>query len=142
MIQKISLSEIDFTDPIFTSLKQDYPTFEQWVSKIKKDEKNRVVFGDLSEVGMLKNIAIVKIKDTNGYPKISTFKVSPIYINNGLGNQLLEQIIFYLKSLSSSKVFIDVFPKHEILTSFIVKRGFSFIETTSSGENRFVKDLF
>lgn len=141
MIQKISLSEIDFTDPIFTSLKQDYPSFEQWVSKIKKDGENRVVFGDLSETGVLKNIAILKIKDTNGYPKISTFKVNPMYINNGLGNQLLERVIFYLKSLSSLKVFIEVFPKHEILTSFIVKRGFSFIETTSSGENRFVKDL-
>lgn len=141
MIQKLSLSEIDFTDPIFTSIKNDYPSFEEWVAKIKKDADNRSVFGEVSDSGVLKSISILKIEDTNGYPKISTFKVSPLFVNKGLGSQLLEKVVLFLKSCDVEKVFIELFPKHEILTSFIVKRGFTFLETTSSGENRFAKTL-
>lgn len=140
-IQALNLSGIDFSDPIFGSVRNDYPSFDTWVEKIQKEPNNRVAFGDYDNNGILKAIAIIKLEDVDGHPKISTFKVAPSFINNGLGSRLMENVIAFLKERSVHKIFIEFFPKQETLISFVRKYGFELAAINTSGEYRFVKTL-
>lgn len=140
-VQVLNLLGIDFSDPIFKSVKNDYPSFDTWVDKIRKELNNRIAFGDYDSNGSLTNIAIVKLQDIDGYPKISTFKVASSFTNKGLGSQLMETVIAFLKEQSVHKVFIEFFPKQETLISFVRKYNFELAAINTSGEYRFVKTL-
>lgn len=140
-IQVLKLLEIDFSDPIFKSVKNDYPSFDTWVEKIQKESNNRVAFGDYDSNGSLTNIAIIKLQDIDGYPKISTFKVASSFTNKGLGSQMMETVIAFLKERSVHKIFIEFFPKQETLISFVRKYGFELAAINTSGEYRYFKKL-
>ena len=100
-IIKKSLSNIDVSDIFFDSLRNDYPNFNEWFLRKKKenyyayvtmDKNNKLLsFLMLKEENYQELNDVVKKFDlvNKKFLKVSTFKVS--YTGNGIGNKYLNE---------------------------------------------------
>lgn len=137
MLHKRSLSLLDFSDPIFNSLREDYPGFDSWVARSLLDPvEKRYSFSATSLQG-LKAVAIVKQHEDALVSKLCTFKVSELAAGEGLGSALLEAVLSEVKNNGSSAIIVDFFPEQLQLQSFFESKGFIQVDGLPSGEMRY-----
>lgn len=140
MITPISTSHIDFSDPLFESLYQDYPTFKEWCSKVSREPETRKAWvANAPDAGLIA-IAIIKLGegvhgDASLSAKLSTFKISEGASAQGIADQLLSSVLLFLVEKRVETLFVTVFPKYEPLLSYLTDRGFRVTEArTPLGE--------
>ncbi len=133
-IIKKSLSNIDVSDIFFDSLRNDYPNFNEWFLRKKKenyyayvtmDKNNKLLsFLMLKEENYQELNDVVKKYDlvNKKFLKVSTFKVS--YTGNGIGNKYLSIIDVTAKKVGACLIYITVYPKLEVFIEFLKRHGY------------------
>ncbi len=135
-------------DPFFDSLKDDYPEFENWFSKISKE--GRKCWVHFKEDGNLGAVLIYKIENepidsTPSFPaknrlKISTFKVER------LGYKIGELFIKLSVEYSIKNNLVEIYLTHfttpdDHLVELINEYGFYKVARNNGGEDVYLKEL-
>ncbi|MFW8602478.1 GNAT family N-acetyltransferase [Desulfobacterota bacterium M19] len=139
--------EIDTNDLIFNSLREDYQGFNEWLIKCKRDHRHAYV---VKSEGSNAIAAIAILKKENNLPngqkgkvlKICTFKVSPNFGGNKLGELLLKAIFEYLVVNKYRFAYFTTYEKQDQLIEFAKDFGFFEIDNNHSDQElAFCKNL-
>lgn len=120
---------LDDADPIFSSLRSDYPEFDNWLQRCREQHRDVLQIKDPVE-NRLAGIAILKREDRSehGLPagslKICTFKVAEQYAGQRYGELLLRAIFAYAEGNGFRESYVTVHPHHELLIFFLEQFGF------------------
>jgi hypothetical protein len=146
-VQITKAHNLDASDRIFVSVRQDYPEFDQWLLKCKREHRQAWIVHapDTTYAG----VSIVKRENRPdlGMPnktlKICMFKISDTHTGFRYGELLLRDVLNYAERNQFHFLFVEVFPKHERLIAFLTEFGFYDLRSnTQRGEFRLGKRLF
>ena len=144
-VEKRPLYLVDSTDPIFDSLRSDYPEFDDWLARASRAGREAwVVLGPDSSYAA---VAIFKSDDDEfrlggKVLKLSTMKVSAEFQGSRYGELLLKTLFEHLHQNSYDHVWVTVFEKHAGLISLLEQFGFYRIEErTPRNELVYAKSL-
>jgi GNAT superfamily N-acetyltransferase len=133
---------IDESQPIFDSLRIDYPAFDRWLFKVKRDAMNRRCWVVIDDDGHYDAIAIVKIDDEIAieHPvpatKIATFKVDDRRAGDKVGELLLRAVLTWAASQPSiERLFVEIKPDKDGLIWFLEQFGFSRVSSARNNGN-------
>lgn len=147
VVQSLSFSDVDFTDSIFDSVRQDYPDFSEWIQRCLAGRERRLAFAIQEASGSYRAVAIVKIGEgpagvnPQGM-KISTFRVAPSEVGGGCADRLLEAILQLAFQEEVLDLFVTVPPGHDDLIRYLERSGFRRAPTaTSKGEHVYTANL-
>lgn len=124
--------EIDLKAPIFESLREDYPPFDNWF-KEKCCKANRhcwTVELDSELAGILiwkdeaSNDAPDSLKTFQKILKVCTYKVSDTYRGEKYGELLLKQALWFTYKNAYDVCYLTVFDKHDFLIKLLENYGF------------------
>lgn len=138
--------DIDASDPIFDSLRQDYPGFDSWLAKCKREHRPAWAIEGHSR-RRLSGVCIVKTEhEALGLPgkilKLCTFKVMEGYHGNRYGELLLKCAFDYAFENHFSGLYLTVYPKYEELIALMEAFGFRARETSlETGEAVLMKRI-
>jgi SAM-dependent methyltransferase len=145
--EMIAFDRIDFSDPIFDSIRSDYRTHEQWCKHAMQTSQCRCAFairgGDKKYAG----IVILKAGEGPDGPspaglKISTFKVASEAQAHGIADLLLSEVFARAIELQADLVFTTVLPGHEDVARYLELRGFRRgAHDLDRGERIYVADI-
>lgn len=134
-------------DPIFDGLRADYPGFDDWLSKVRRESDTRTCFV-IEEDGRYAALALLKPESDAPYgmkapaTKISTFKVADDYSGLKFGELLLKAILSELATDPPASLFVEVLPSHPEVVGFLGDFGFTDSGNRNSrGEMVLVKRL-
>lgn len=124
----IPFEQVDFNDPIFDSIKLDYPSFDSWVCHALRTSGSRTAF-IVKGLRSYSGVTLLKFGEGPDGPspkslKISTFKVVHEYEGQGVADILLSQILQKAVELEVEILFITILPNHEDLVRYLELRGF------------------
>lgn len=134
-------------DPIFASLKSEYPEFETWFEKIQKEGRKCWVY--YMKDGGIGAILIYKVEDgliENAIPnhtrkkrlKICTMKVE--YTGYKFGELFIKLSIEYALKNGLAEVYLTHFSKSDDdLVSLLLSYGFQKVAKNARGEDIFLK---
>lgn len=147
-------SDVNLDDPIFDSLKKDYPGsknskgFVEWFGEKSKEQEDAIVFDDENGLGAfivlkkseddiikLNNGELPKIKRT----KIRTFKLAERFRGQRLGEGAIGLILWNWQNYDTDEIYVTVFDKHDTLISQLKKFGFILAGKNLDGESVYVK---
>jgi len=139
---------LKLTDPIFDSLKHDYPEFTDWF--IKKSREHRKCYVSYRSDGSIGALLIYKFEDevidvSPSLPqkkrmKIATLKVT--HVGNKIGELLLKISIDITIQNDCDEIFLTHFTEeNDRLVELITEYGFVKVGTNSRGEEIFLKKL-
>lgn len=119
--------ELDRADPLFHSLRSDYPGFDGWLDKAAREQRQGWT---IEPSGALAGLCLWKDGDDEHglggkVMKVSTFKVSELHQGNRFGDLLLKALFQHLHEHSYDHVWLTVFPKHEELIALLEDFGFA-----------------
>lgn len=111
-LERIKVKKLSLSDPIFDSIRRDYPEFNKWFKKISTEDREAWV----SFSG--KKISSICIFDPNnsGYKeqmKICTFKVDDRHQGVKLGELLLQQAIRFAYFNKKEAAYVEIKKKEE-----------------------------
>ena len=139
-LRDVPVHDLDIDDPIFSSLKADYPGFEAWFQKACQ-EGRRCVRVRLPEGGLA---GILLYKEESEEPllhlpgnrrlKIATFKVSDQLSRQGVGELLLSFALSYCRRNDFEECYVTVFPHHPEVIDFLSPFGFKDIGPKPNSE--------
>jgi len=128
-VQSVKAYSLDQTDPIFDGLRRDYPGFDNWLTKCKREHRQAWVIRVTGAAG-LAAVCIVKPEDSVSFLpgvkvlKICSFKVSERYNGFRFGELLLKAIFTYAEDNSYEWLYVTLFEKYPLLISFLQEFGF------------------
>jgi ribosomal protein S18 acetylase RimI-like enzyme len=137
---------LDAGDEIFRSVRQDYPEFDVWLTKCKREHRQAwIVRGpDKAYAG----VSIVNREDRSDLGlhgktlKVCMFKISDKHAGYHYGELLLRDVLNYAQQNAFRSLFVEVFPKQERLIAFLHEFGFYDLQRpTRRGETRLAKAL-
>jgi hypothetical protein len=132
--------EISQDHAIFSSLRSDYPGFDQWFEKCKKQHRGCWVL----EIG--KEIAGLVIRKDEHHTeahthhpgpkilKICTFKVRDEFQGEKFGELLLKQVLWFCQRNSYDLTYITAYRKHAFLIDLLSYFGFQETRQMPNGE--------
>lgn len=132
--------ELNERDPIFTSLRTDYPGFDAWFERCKQAHRECWVLEIDSEIAGLvirKTEPHSEAQTQHRGPKIlkiCTFKVRHEYLGEKFGELLLKQALWFAQHNSYDLVYLTVYPKHAALISLLKYYGFAETKRSASDE--------
>ncbi len=136
--------EISIDDPIFESLRTDYPPFDQWFKKAQNQHRDCLVISGYTD-GM-EGIAILKIEEDRPHGvagkvlKVCTFKISTTALGAKRGELLLKGVFHYAEESDVDQIYVEVLPSHDDVIQLFIQFGFKPLETLSKkGESILVK---
>ena len=139
------IHELNWSDPIFGSLRIDYPGFDDWLEKAAREQRRGWIVESSRD---LAGICLWKDGDDEyglggKVMKVSTFKVSDQHRGNRYGDLLLKALFQHLHSNSYDHVWLTIFPRHEELVALLEEFGFESLpeKLTDLGELVMVKRL-
>ncbi|HUS75721.1 MAG TPA: hypothetical protein VMY43_06895 [Methanothrix sp.] len=149
-LKSVLVGNLDYYDPIFDSLKEEYdPEFESWFKKISDEGRNSWVYYRTDEsIGAL---LIYKFEDEsidNSKPslpkkkrlKIATLKVT--HIGYKIGELFIKMAIDISVRNGINEIYLTHFTKsHDRLVELISEYGFNKIAIKDDGQDIFVKRL-
>jgi len=145
-VQMTRAHTLNADDPIFQSFRQDYPSFNGWLTKCKREHRLSWTIG--GDEGKLAAFCIVKKEDDNPYGlgtgvlKICSFKVSDSFNGFRYGELLLKAVFDYAYENKYKWSYITAFEKHGKLIELLRDFGFYYLERRSAlGELIMVKPL-
>jgi GNAT superfamily N-acetyltransferase len=132
--------EIDPNHAIFVSLRSDYPGFDQWFDKCRREHRDCWVL----EIGSVIAGLVVRKDESHAEAgtrhlgpkilKICTFKVGDEFQGEKLGELLLKQILWHVQRNKYDVVYVTAFPKHSFLIDLLGYYGFKTTSTLTNGE--------
>lgn len=137
---------IDETDPIFSSLREDYPGFDDWLQKCKRQHRDAYVIRDKGN-SCLAGICIHKKEnglltgESGKTLKLCTFKVSDSQHGNRYGELLLKTVFDYADKNDYKYLYFTTFPKRDALIEFAKSFGFDCVEVEGKDEICMQKSL-
>ncbi|TXR46415.1 GNAT family N-acetyltransferase [Phyllobacterium endophyticum] len=138
--------EIDLSDAIFDSIREDYDDFDIWFAKCRTEKRKCWIINDESTIAgvVIFNDETDKLKE---WPlagrkvlKICTFKISEKYRGGRLGEQFVRQILWYAYENRYESVYLTAFAKQDILINLISYYGFREVGRSSADEICFEKE--
>nr|WP_255626568.1 GNAT family N-acetyltransferase [Phyllobacterium sp. KW56] len=138
--------EIDLSDTIFDSIREDYDGFDSWFAKCRTEKRKCWIINDESTIA---GICIFndetdrqKVWPLAGQKilKICTFKISEKYRGGRLGEQFVRQILWYAYENRYESIYLTVFAKQDSLISLITYYGFREVGRSANGEICFEKE--
>jgi len=148
-LERKPIYNLNLSDPFFDSLKEEYPEFDDWFKKIKREGRNCLV--NYKDDGSIGALLVYKFEDepidtTPKIPrkkrvKLSTFKVAQF------GYKIGELFIKLSIDIAISNGVAEVYLTHFIqpddrLVELITEYGFRHVGTNSRGEAIYMKQLF
>lgn len=142
------VKNLDLSDPIFDSLKEEYPEFQDWFKKISlKGRKSWVYYRNDGSIGSL---LIYKVEDepVDCIPpipekrrlKISTLKVT--HVGYKIGELFIKLATDVSLNNNLSEIYLTHFTKpDDRLIELISEFGFYKVGNNSRGEEFFIKNL-
>jgi ribosomal protein S18 acetylase RimI-like enzyme/rRNA-processing protein FCF1 len=146
-VEGIKAYGLDTNDPIFVGLRSDYPGFDAWLEKCRKQHRECWV---ITEGGLIAALVIrndemhADARTLHVGPKIMkicTLKVADSHQGKKYGEQLLKQILWHAQRNSYDLVYITAFPKQEALIRLLEEYGFNGEGKRDNGEVVFEKPL-
>lgn len=127
-VQTRRLYSLQRDDPIFESLRADYPDFDEWFPRVSQAGREAWVIEPFD--GGYAGICIWKPEDDEyGFGgkamKISTFKVADQHRGRRYGELLLKTAFDYLHANRYDNVWLTVFERHQTLIAMLEDFGFS-----------------
>lgn len=145
-----NLYNLDLKDPIFNSLREDYPGFNKWFKE--KAQDGRKCFVNRRSDNSIGAIFVPKIEDEAipsipPFPKkkrlkIATMKVT--HIGNKIGELILKVAVEIALKNRISEIYLTTFPKHIQLIDLICEYGFrnkAILPHEYGNENVYLKNL-
>jgi GNAT superfamily N-acetyltransferase len=135
--------ELDLSDPIFESIRADYPDFDRWIKTVRREGRDAwVIFGDGD---IYAAIALIKPeKELDGLRarilKISTFKVSDAHRGRHYGELLLKTTFEHARVNGYDVIYLTVYPRHQELIDLLGEFGFAQYSVLSDGQLVMLKD--
>lgn len=139
-VEELSANEIQESDAIFDSLKEDYPGFDKWWREkcVKERRPCWAVFDDgLAGLIVRKNEtaektdAIIKAKKIL---KICTFKVRPEKRGVKLGELLLKKVFWFAQANKYDLVYLTTYENQVALIDLLEYYGFQHTASKADGE--------
>ena len=146
-VEEVDAHTIPPTDPIFTTLRADYPPFDQWWKKCVKDMRRCWVVWDGGQLAGLIVRKEEKIGDTDAtlpgakILKLCTFKVRAENRGIKLGELLLKQALWFAQTNKYDLVYLTTFPTQSTLIELIEYYGFHHTGTNAAAELIYEKPL-
>ncbi len=140
--------QIDQEDPIFRSLEEDYPGFEKWFEKCRREHRGCWVLKVADQIAGLvvrKDENFAQANTENLGPKIlkiCTLKVRDEFRGEKFGELLLKQILWFAQRNEYDLTYLTVYPKHTFLRDLLQYFGFIETKTLPSGELMMEKTIF
>jgi len=132
--------EISQNHPILDSLRADYPKFDLWFDKCRRQHRECWVLeidGEIAGIVIRKTEthteAGTQFAGTN-ILKICTFKVSDKFQGEKFGELLLKQVLWFAKRNKHDLIYVTAFPKHAFLIDLLSYYGFKKTNTMPNGE--------
>ena len=118
---------LDVQDPIFESLREDYPPFDEWFTKCRRQQRQTWTIRHLGRYG---GLCIVNPETPAPYglrgktPKICTFKVARDSRGHRYGELLLKALFEFMYTNDYEAAFVEVYEKHADLIELFQDSGF------------------
>ncbi|MBW4581178.1 MAG: GNAT family N-acetyltransferase [Tildeniella nuda ZEHNDER 1965/U140] len=134
-VKSVYVHELDQEDPIFDSLRKDYPGFDVWLTKCKREHRKAWIID--SPTKGLGGLCIIKSETFPEYAlptptlKICTFKVSENSRGYRYGELLLKAVFDYTFKNNYLSIYLTVFPKQAELISLFEGFGFQALNKPS-----------
>ena len=119
---------LDVSDAIFSSLRADYPGFDQWLQKCQTEHR---ICWTVEHGRSLAALTIVKWEEPPEFGpggktlKVCLFKVSDLHPGMRYGELLLKSVFDYAYANGGDSAYVTVFPKYENIISFLESFGFA-----------------
>jgi hypothetical protein len=144
------VSNLDYSDPIFDSLKEEYnPEFERWFRKISNKKRNSWVYYRTD--GHIGALLIYKFEDESiddskpSLPKKKRLKIATLKVTyNGykIGELFIKMAVDVSVRKGINEIYLTHFTKPpDRLVELISEYGFNKVATKDNGEDIFVKRL-
>lgn len=147
-VLEVGAAELDFDDPIFDELREDYtPGFDAWTGKISREGRRCWIVrvdGRLASLVIRKDESHAEAKTHHPGPnilKISTIKVAEHFRGRKLGEQMVKQILWFAQRNGFDLVYLTAFPKQKPLRLLLEAYGFAVTRTMRNGEMVFEKEI-
>jgi len=145
-VRSVIAYELDESDPIFESFRDDYsPDFERWLTDCKRENRQAWIIEGDNEYAA---VSIVNPETKNHLDlegkilKICTFKTSEKFSGRKYGELLLKTIFSYALSKKYDGLYVTVLPKLDSLIAFFEDFGFHRIpDKTKRGEFKLTKPI-
>lgn len=133
--------QISLADPIFASLREDYPGFDKWFeTKCVRSHRDCWVIDIGSRLAGL----VIRKDETHAEAntvhvgkrilKICTFKISPDFRGEKLGEHLLKKVLWFAQANQYDLVYLTAFPKQGFLIELLQAFGFGVTKTLDTTE--------
>jgi ribosomal protein S18 acetylase RimI-like enzyme len=132
--------QISLEDPLFRSLRQDYPEFDDWFSKCRREHRDCwtvEINGQLAGLVIRKEETHAQAGTIHPGPrilKICTLKMKAEFQGERFGEQLLKKIFWFAQGNGYNLLYLTVYPKQELLISLLQRFGFMITQTRQDGE--------
>ncbi len=147
-IREVDAHRIPADDPIFASLRGDYPDFDRWWREkcVKPMRKCWVVVDDRAIAGLVVRKDEVPGDTDASLPgtkilKVCTFKVRPESRGIKLGELLLKQILWYAQTNRHDVVYLTTYAGQATLIDLLEFYGFVHTHNNQNGEGVYEKAL-
>lgn len=125
-VQARKLYSLKLDDPIFESLRVDYPGFDEWFAKASREGRSAWI---IEQSGSYAGICIWKTRDDEyglggKVMKISTFKVAEEHRGRRYGELLLKAPFSELHANHYDNVWLTAFDRHDALLTMLEDFGF------------------
>jgi predicted nucleic acid-binding protein/uncharacterized protein YfkK (UPF0435 family) len=148
-LERKPVYNLNLSDPFFNSLKEEYPDFDDWFKKVKREGRNCLV--NYKDDGSIGALLVYKLEDEpiDAIPKtprkkrikLSTFKVAQFGYK--IGELFIKLSIDIAISNGVSEVYLTHFIQpDDRLVELITEYGFRHVGTNSRGEAIYMKKLF
>ncbi len=145
-VEFVAVHKLSAGDPIFDSLRDDYPEFDEWLTKAKRQGREGWIIP--GGEGAYAGVCIIKPRDDEfrlggKVLKICTLKVAPDHQGNRYGELLLKSIFSYVHENAYDHAYVTVFERHQGLIALLEEFGFRCLidRRTPVGELVFMKDF-
>lgn len=133
--------QIPLSDPIFTTLREDYDDFDKWFEqKCLRQHRDCWIVdigGRLAGLLIRKDETLKEAQTAHAGQrilKICTFKISPEFRGEKLGEHLLKKVLWFAQANHYDVVYVTAFPKHDFLIALLQTFGFKATRTLANGE--------
>jgi rRNA-processing protein FCF1 len=146
-VEEVDAHTIPPTDPIFATLRADYPPFDRWWKKCVNDMRKCWVVWDGGHLAGLIVRKEEKVGETDAtlpgtkILKLCTFKVRAENRGIKLGELLLKQALWFSQTNKYDLVYLTTFPTQTTLIELIEYYGFHHTGTNAAAELIYEKPL-
>lgn len=147
IVERLPVYNLNDKDPIFQSIRDSYPGFDEWLQKCKKEHRESLVIkgeNNLAGLCIFTEETKDQIEGKRGKVlKLNTFKISPDFSGYKLGELLLKSVIRIARHEKFHHLYLTTHEEQSSLLAFLEDFGFRILaKRNERGELLLVKDIF